>query len=168
MSDRQKLKGKVISLALVMLYFFIWIGALALLKTLVLAEYQIEFHGFSIALVGALVLAKVVLVLKHVSLGDWIRSRPMLLDVVLRTLLYILGVFIVLLLKKGFEGRHEHGGFVPSLLSLFQRVDGYHVWANVICLSGALLVYNVVSVLRQYIGEGALIRVFLKPLEGES
>ena len=168
MSIMQKVKDEVISLALVMLYFSVWIGALALLKTLVLAEYQIEFHGLSIALFGALILAKVVLVLEHVSMGAWVRTRPVLLDVILRTVLYVLGVFIVLLLEKSFEGRHEHGGFVPSLFSLFQRADGYHVWANVICLSGALLGYNVVSVLRQYIGEGALIRVFLKPLPDES
>jgi hypothetical protein len=73
-----------------------------------------------------------------------------------------------LLLEKGFEGRHEYGGFVPALLSLFQRADGYHVWANIICLSGALLMYNVITVLRKCIGEGPLIRVFLKPLPDES
>ena len=168
MSIMQKLKDEAVSMALLMLYFVVWIGALVLLKTLILREYQIEFHGLSVALVGALVLAKVVLVLEHVSLGSWIRSKPALLDVILRTILYALGVFVVLLLEKAFEGRHEHGGFMASLNSLFQRVDGYHVWANVICLSGALLVYNVVAVLRKYLGEGGLIRLFFKPLPDES
>ena len=154
-------------MALVMLYFAVWIGVLALLKTLILVEYRIEFHGLSLVLVGALVLAKVVLVLEHVPMGAWIRTRPALLDVVLRTVLYAFGVFVVLLLEKTLEGRHEHGGFVPALLWVFQSVDGYHVWANGICLSGALLGYNVLSVLRRYLGKGALFRLFLKPLPNE-
>ena len=137
MSIMQKLKDEAVSMALLMLYFVVWIGALVLLKKLILAEYRIAFHGLSAALVGALVLAKVVLVLEHVSLGAWVRTRPAMLDVVLRTILYALGVFVALLLEKGLEGRHEYGGFVPSLLSVFQRADVYHVWANLICLSGA-------------------------------
>ena len=168
MSIMQKVKDEIRSVALATLYFAAWIGVLALLKTLILAEYRIEFHGLSLALVGALVLAKVVLVLEHVPLGAWIRTRPALLDVILRTALYALGVFVVLLLEKALEGRHEHGGFGPSLIALFQHAEVYHVWANVICLSGALLGYNVLSVLRRHLGEGAFIRLFLKPLPDES
>jgi len=168
MSIMQKVKDEIRSVALATLYFAAWIGVLVLLKTLILAEYRIEFHGLSLALVGALVLAKVVLVLEHVPLGAWIRTRPALLDVILRTALYALGVFVVLLLEKTLEGRHEHGGFGPSLIALFQHAEVYHVWANVICLSGALLGYNVLSVLRRHLGEGAFIRLFLKPLPDES
>ena len=168
MSIMQKLKDEAISMALLTLYFGVWIGTLALLKTLILAEYHTAFHGLSLALVGALVLAKVVLVLEHVSLGAWIRARPVLLDVMLRTVLYVLGVFLVLLIEKTFEGRLEHGGFISSMLSVFETAEGYHVWANVICMSGALLVCNMISVLRQYLGEGALIRLFLKPLPDKS
>ena len=160
----QKLKEEVISMVLLTLYFGVWIGSLALLKVLILAEYRIEFHGLSLALVGALVLAKVVLVLEHVSLGAWVRTRPALFDVILRTTLYTLGVFVVLMVEKAFEGRHEHGGFLLSMLSLFQRADGYHVWANIICMSGALLVYNMLSMLRLHLGGGSFIRLLLEPL----
>ena len=168
MSVMQKVKDEVISMVLLMFYFFIWIGTLVLLKTLILDEYAIEFKGFSLALVGALVLAKVVLVLEHVSLGNWVRSQPALLNAVLRTLLYTFGVFVVLLMEKALEGRHEYGGFISSLLSLFQRAEGYHVWANVICLSGALLFYNLFSVLKRNLGEGELRRIYLKPAQNDS
>ena len=69
-----------------MAYVLFWLLArcIVLLKYLVLAEYQVAFHGLSVALVGALVLAKVVLVLEHVALGQWVRARPAWVDVVLR------------------------------------------------------------------------------------
>jgi hypothetical protein len=164
MSVRQKLKREVKAVALTAFYFATWIGALIILKELVLAEYGIEFSELSLAVVGALVLAKVVLVLEHVPLGAWIRNRPALVDVIVRTVLYALGVVVVLLLEKGLEGRHEHGGFVPSLVSVFHHAEIHHVWVNAICLSGALLGYNALAVVRRYLGEGGLLRIFLSPL----
>jgi len=164
----QKLKAEAVAVALTTAYFAVWIGTLVLLKTLILAEYRIEFQGLSLALVGALVLAKVVLVLEHVPLGAWIRARPALLEIVGRTLLYAVGVFLVLLLEKVFEGRGEHGGFLPALLSVFQQAEGSHVWANTICLSGALLGYNVLTVIRRHLGKGGLVRMLLSPFPEET
>jgi hypothetical protein len=167
-SALSKLKNELKAVALATLYFGTWIGVLVFIKELALAEYRIEFHGLSLAVVGALVLAKVVLVLEHVPLGAWIRTRPALVEVILRTTLYALGVLVVLLLEKAFEGRHEHGGFVPSLVSVFQHAEIHHVWVNTICLTGALLGYNALSVVRRHLGEGGLIRLFLSPVPEES
>jgi hypothetical protein len=168
MSFKQKLKEEMKAVGVAALYFACWIGALLLLKTLILAEYKIAFHGWSAVVVGALVLSKVVLVLEHVSLGAWVRARPAWVDVVLRTAMYTLGVAIVLVLEKGFEGRHEYGGFVPALRHLFQQEDVHHVWANTLCLSGALLGYNALFVVRQHLGEGGLLRMFFSPLPGKT
>ena len=97
----------------------------------------------------------------------WIRTWPAWVDVVLRTIMYSLGVAMVLVLEKGFEGRHEHGGFGTALRFLFQKADVYHVWANTLCLSGALLVYNALSVVQRHLGKGALMRIFMSPLAEE-
>jgi hypothetical protein len=164
MGFRQRLKKEIRAVVLATLYFATWIGVLMVLKVLILEEYYIEFHEWSLVLVGALVLAKVVLVLEHVPLGAWVRTRPAWVDVILRTALYALGVLVVLLLEKAFEGRHEHGGFGPSLIALFQHADVHHVLANTICLTGALLGYNALSVVRRHLGEGGLIRLFLSPV----
>jgi hypothetical protein len=168
MSFKQKLKDEMKAIGIAALYFGCWIGALLLLKSLILAEYKIAFHGWSVVVVGALVLSKVVLVLEHVSLGAWVRARPAWVDVALRTVMYTSGVAIVLVLEKGFEGRHEYGGFVSAVRQLLQQEDVHHVWANIICLSGALLGYNVLSVVRRYLGEGGLIWIFSSPLPGET
>jgi len=168
MSIKQKLKDEMKAVGLAALYFGCWIGALLLLKSLILAEYQIAFHGWSAVVIGALVLSKVVLVLEHVSLGAWMRARPAWVHVVLRTVLYTLGVAIVLALEKGFEARHEYGGFGPALRQLLQQEDVHHLWANTLCLSGALLGYNALSVVRQHLGERGLLRIFTSPLPGAS
>ncbi len=160
----QKLKHELTTLGLLMLYFGCWIAGLILLKQLVLAEYHVAFQGLSLALVGALILAKVVLLMEHVSLGDWIRARPAWFDVILRTVLYSFGVVVGLLLEKGLEGRREHGGFGPALSAIYRSADVHHVWANTICISAALLGYNALSVVRRQLGGGVLLTLFLAPL----
>jgi hypothetical protein len=166
-SLKEKLKQEIRAMVLAVLYFGTWIGVLMVIKKLVLAEYKIEFNGLSLALFGTLVLAKVVLVLEHVPLGTLVRGRPAWVNVLARTVLYALGVFIVLLIEKAFEVRHEHGGFGTSLFSVFHHTDNNRVWANTICLSGALLGYNALSVVRRHLGKGGLLRLFLTPLPEE-
>jgi hypothetical protein len=164
MSITQKLKHEVAAVIWLTFYFGCWLGVLMLLKYLVLAEYKVEFDGLSVALLGALILAKVVLVLEYISLGPWVRAQPVWVDVVLRTALYVFGVFVVLLLEKAFEGQHEYDSYGASLNALFQHADMNHVWLNTICLSGALLSYNMLTVVRKHLGKGALLQMFLAPL----
>lgn len=163
MSLQQKLIHEIRSVGLATLYFGCWLAVLLLIKQLVLAEYRIQFHGISKALIGALILAKVVLVLEHVPLGAWVKQRPAWVDVLLRTVLYASGVVVVLVLEKGFEGRLEYGGFLQALSAMWKHEDVYHLWVNVIVIAGALLVYNALSVVRDHLGEGGLLRLFLIP-----
>lgn len=168
MSIGQKIKNEIKTLVLLTVYFSVWIGVFVVLKKLILKEYHVQFQGWSMILVGALVLSKVVSILEHVSLGSWAKNRPAIFDVVIRTVLYSLGVFIVMVLEKSLEGRHEYGGFIESMKAGFEQADMYHVIANTICASGALLVYNMLSVIRRNLGEGGLLRIFLAPIPEES
>lgn len=163
MSIQKKLPHELKAIVMVTLFFAAWLGVLMVLKILLLEDYQIRIGGFSMVLIGALVLAKVVLILEHVSLGVWLRNQPVVVDVILRTFLYVLGTLVVMLLEKGFESRHEQGGFGPALTKIFQHRDMPHLWANTICVTGALLFYNLLSILNRHQGAGGLVRVFLSP-----
>jgi hypothetical protein len=167
MGVREKLAHEFAALVRLGLYFTTWIGALVILKKLILEEYRIGFTGMSAVLLGALVLSKVVLILEKVSFGSWVGRQAAWVEVVLRTLLYSFGVVVVLLLEKAFEGRHEHGGFSQAVQAIFQDADINHVWVNSICLGGALLSYNVLWAIQRHLGEGALLRLMLTPFPDE-
>jgi hypothetical protein len=159
----EKLKHEIKAVFLVTLFFAAWLGVLMGVKALILEDYHIRFTGFSMALVGALILGKVVLILEHVPLRVWLRRHPVLVEVLVRTLLYAIGTLVVLLLERSIESRHEHGGILPALANIFKHRDMPHVWANTICLGGALLFYNLFSTLKHELGPGGLARVFLSP-----
>ena len=168
MSFRDKLKHEIKSVLLATLYFAACFLTMMVLKTLLLAEYQIEFSGWVEALIVAVVVGKVVLVLEHVSLGSWVRKQPAWLDVVLRTLLYMMGVFVVLLCEQAFKEHHGHEDLGATVTRVFQSKDANQVWAKAICVGWALLVFNGFTVIRRRLGSAGLLRLFTSPLPKES
>ena len=167
MSWKEKLKNELISVGIATIYFMIWFGTLMLIKVLLLKDYNIEFTGVSMAIIGALVVAKLILIMEYIPLGSWIRKQPAYVDVLIRTTLYTLGIFIILILEKGLEGRTEYGGFISSIKHSFSNVDIYHVWVNTIVVFGALLVFNTISIFRKHLGKGGLLKMLLVPPPGE-
>lgn len=163
MSIKERLNHELTAIVLVTLFFAAWLGVFMGLKVLILEDYQVRVRNFSMVLIGALVLAKVVLVLEHVPLGGWLRAKPVLMDVVQRTLVYALGTLVVMVLEKAFESRHEQGGFGPALRNVLHHRDMPHVWANAICVTGALLIYNLHSEVKHHLGSGGLAGVLLSP-----
>lgn len=164
MSLPARLRDEIKTLGVTTLFFAAWFSVMLILKWLVLAEYNIAFYSFSIAIIGALIMAKVVLVLEKVPIESWTRNRSALTHVALRTILYGLGVLVVLLLEKAFEIRHEYGGFLPATVHVVRHEDIPHVLAATIGVTGALLVFNAMFVIQRHLGEGGLLQVFLSPL----
>lgn len=160
-SFRQKLTAEIKAVAVATVYFAIWFGILMFLKTMILSEYKVEFSNISMAIIGALILAKVVLVIDHIPLARWTREHPAIYFIFFRTLYNIVGVFILLMIEKAFEARHEYGGFGAALSQVFQHRDIYHVWANVTVVSISVFWFNVIFVMRQYIGGEKFRQVFL-------
>jgi len=168
MSFREKLKREVKSVLGATLFFAGWFLLMVVLKTLILAEYHVEFSGLLKAIVGALVIAKVVIVLERVRFGSWVRSQPAWVDVVLRTLLYMAGTFLVLLGERTFEGRHEYGGFRASAIGAFESANAAHVLAKTIAVGWGLLVFNALAVVRRRLGSAALLDLFASPFPAEA
>jgi len=162
----RKLGHELKAVAVVTAFFLVWLGALMGLKMLVLAEYHVQFREFSLALIGALVLAKVVLILEHVPLGSWLTRMPAWVELLVRAVIYAVGVFVVMVLEKAFEARHEFGGFSSALSNIFHHRDMPHIWANTICVAGALIAYNFLMLLRRHLGPAGLRRVLLSPAPG--
>ncbi|MFG0274182.1 MAG: hypothetical protein ACF8QF_03910 [Phycisphaerales bacterium] len=164
MVTRHAVVHELKAVGVAMLFFGSWIGALLLVKHLVLAEYEVRFYGYSAALVGALVLSKVVLVLERVPLGGWVHARSAWVGVVARTVLYTAGVILVMGIEHGVRGRAEHGGFIPAVEAALTSTRESHLWANAVGIGGALLAWNVLVVVRAHLGEWALLRMLLAPL----
>ena len=164
MSLAAKLKNEIVTVGLTTLFFASWFCMMVLLKKLVLSEYEIRVGNLSVALLGALVVAKVVLIMETIPIGSRLRARSGLFHIAMRTLMYALGVFLVLLVEKAFEARHEYGGFGSALANVWHHKDMPHVWATAICVAGALLMFNTFFIIRRHVGKRRLRLMFISPL----
>ena len=163
MSWKEKLKEELKSLGIIMLYFVLWFAFMITLKTLLLKQYDIEFSGLSMVIVGALIVGKVILIVDHIPFGSWIEKQPAIVDILFRTFIYSVGIIIILILEKAFEVRHEYAGFFESIPQIFNRTDVNHIYANSITVIGALLVYNLFTLFGKYFGKGGLIKILFSP-----
>ncbi|HTR42272.1 MAG TPA: hypothetical protein VMH87_11715 [Pseudomonadales bacterium] len=160
MGAHEKLRHELKALAGITLYFAIWFGVVMLLKKLLLAQYDIEFNGLALVLLGAILLAKVVLLMEYFPVESWVPNHPAMVAVLLRTFIYGIGVLVALTLEKAFEARHEYGGFGRAMLRVYQHPEYPRVLFNTICVMLALLYYNIFSVLRRHLGKNGLGKLF--------
>jgi len=167
MPSRRGLAKELKTVASTTLFFAAFYLVLILLKSLVLEEYRIRFSGVSIAIVGALLAAKAVIVLEHVPLLPWVERSPAWVQVLTRTALYGVGVLVLFMLERAFETRHERGGFVPALIGLAEDPHWPQLLAASIAVSVSLLAYNVLCVVRRHVGHEGLRRMMLEPLPSE-
>ena len=71
--------------------------------------------------------------------------------------------FVALLLEKACEARHEYGGFSAGLTNICQHRDMPHIWANTLCIGGALLAYNFLVLLSRHLGSAGLRKMLSSP-----
>lgn len=124
-------------------YFAVVFILLMAIKTLLLKDYNIEFSGMGQALIGALVLSKVIILMELIKPAKWVLGKPPVVYVLCRTLLYSAGVLLVFILEKGFEKRHEHGGFGNAIRYVIENRDMYHVWASTLAVSASIFIYTL-------------------------
>ena len=141
-------------------YFAVVFILIMIMKKLDLEDYNIEFKGLSQAIIGALIMSKVIILMDLIKPGKWVERQPPIVDVVLRTLLYTVAVAIVIILEKAFERRHEPGNFTDAIKYIFSHRDIYHVWSTVLGVSGSLFVYMAFSIVQRMLGKNGLMKLF--------
>jgi hypothetical protein len=157
---KQKILHEIRVVAIATLYFLVCFGFLMLFKHLTLAQYKIDFQGFGMAIFAALLAGKVVIVLEKIPLGGWTRSQPAVIEVLLRTAIYVLGAFAVLMLEQGFHARHEAGGWMAGVVHVLKTRDRDQMIASTMGVGVAMLIFNLYVVLHRYLGTWPLLRLF--------
>jgi hypothetical protein len=142
-----------------MLFFLTCFAVVVVLKNLMLEQYEVTAATSVRVVMLAFVTAKVVVLFERVSVGRQIGA----VEVLLRTALYSLAAFALLLLEHGISERKEAGGFFAALSKAFQHPDMPIIWATLICVTLAFLVWAAFAVLRRSFGRDRIIAAYLSP-----
>jgi len=142
------------------LFFFVGFNLIAFTKQLILAEYLVKFSGFMVATVGALIVAKVVLVADMMPFLRRFDRAPLIQPILFKTTMYWLFVFAARLIEEFvrfllIEG-NAPGAFFHHLVAEFSwpRFISVQLWIFVL-----FLIYVTVTELNTLFGDGELARI---------
>jgi hypothetical protein len=142
-----------------MLFFLTCFAMIVVLKNLMLEQYDVTAGTSVKVIMLALVASKVVVLFERVSFGQ----RIGLVEILMRSSAYSLAAFLLLLLEHGLSERKEAGGFFAALSKAVQHPDMPIIWATLICVTLAFLVWTALAVLRREFGRERLVAAILKP-----
>ena len=154
------IKNKLKRSLWVSLYFFLCFGIIAILKKLFLAQYNIEFYGISVVIVGALITGKVVPLLDHISLEKRFQSYPRWVNVLYKTIILSAAILTIYAIKKIFLGYLETGGVWDGVKLVYENRELYRFLATNLCIGLSVLIYNLFSEINRYLGEGGIRDIF--------
>lgn len=146
----------------VALYLFFCFGIFATLKKLFLATYQIEFSALVPAVIGALALAKVVVVLDLTPVATRLDTgHPIWVAALYKTLFYCTVSAPVLFAERAWHAYRETGALGEAVLEAWKHTDQNVVVAKVIIVGLVFACYHLYQGIDRRLGQDKLWHMIL-------
>ncbi|HZT20641.1 MAG TPA: hypothetical protein VFA23_14625 [Dongiaceae bacterium] len=156
---REKAISEAKEYAAVAAYLFIVFSALLFLKSAILRSQGVIWVPWGFAAVKAAVLAKFVLIARAMHVGERFRTRPLIWEVVHRSLTLLLVVAILTVIEEAAIAA-IHGQAISRAVDEIGGGTPDQLIATLVILFLVFLPMSAFSALGEVIGEKALLRLF--------
>jgi hypothetical protein len=157
-----KVKHELQELIPVTVFFFVAFQLLALTQALMLKQYGIEVSVFLAAAVGALIVAKVVLIADHFPLVNRFPEKPLIYNVGWKTAIYFVASLAVRYVEHLIHFWRETRDVAAAHRRLIEEIVWPHFWGVQLWLLILLLVYCALRELVRALGRERVIKMFFK------
>jgi hypothetical protein len=140
-------------------YLWVFLGSFTIYRRLILAETGVPYLHYGIALVEAMIIAKVVLIGRIFGFTKRYDHLPLIVPVVYKSLLFALLVLGFGLLEKTLDGLIHREGVLSGLQKVAE-VGPYEIGARTLMLTVALVPFCAFSELGRVMGLGRLGNLF--------
>lgn len=134
------------------IFFLILFNLIAFTREVVLAEHHVSVAFTTGATIGALIVAKVILIADKLPFISLFSARPLIFDILWRTFLYGLMALMIQYLEEFIPLLTDAGGLSAANQRMLEEVSWPRFWAVHLWLLFGLLVYCTVSALIRTIG----------------
>jgi hypothetical protein len=98
-----------------------------------LEQYGIKFSDFAAIVVGALIVGKVVLIVDHLPFANRFPNKPLIYNVVWKTIIYVLAALLVRLTEHLVPLIIKYGSFREAMARIVDEVVWPHFWVVYLC-----------------------------------
>lgn len=145
-------------------FFLVTFHMISVTKAVILDDYRITGASATVATVGALIVAKVILLLEHLPVSRLFLGRP-LGNVAWKTALFAAVATLFRVVEEMVPLVAKHGGVGGAAKRLLSEVSWAHFWVVEMWLLSLLFLYTLASALVRVIGAGNLREMLLRRAE---
>jgi hypothetical protein len=134
-----------------LLFFLVVFHMLAITKAVILEDYHITTTGTAVATVGALIVAKAILVVEKLPIARLFSGR-MLYNILWKALLFSAVSLLFRVVEELLPLLAKHNGLISAATHLLEEVSWPHFWVLQMWLYASLLLYCLAAELVRLIG----------------
>lgn len=142
-------------------FFFTVFHLLAFTKTLILKAYAVTPTGMAVATIGALIVAKAIVMADKLPFIGLFAGKPLIFSVLWKTAIYAVMGVLFRCIEELIPLLSTHEGSGTAAGKLFSEVSWPQFWALQILLVVALFSYNSLIEIDKHFGAGSVKKAFL-------
>ncbi len=144
---------------LIALYLWLFLGSFTVYRRLILAETDIVYLHYGIALLEALIIAKVILIGRIFGFSRHFENRPLIVPVLYKSVLFGVLVLLFGIVERLVEGWFHKQGLLGGLHTL-SELGSYELGARVLMLIVAFVPFFAFGEIGRVLGAQKLSAMF--------
>jgi len=157
----EKLREEIRELIPPTLYFFVSLHLIAFIRALMLKGTGIDVTTSASVTLGALILAKAVVLADLLPFINRYPDRPLAWNIAWKTAIYLLAATVLHYLERLIEFWRAAGGFVAGNEKMLAEQVWPHFWAVEIFIGVVILIYCTMTELVRVLGADRVRELFL-------
>jgi hypothetical protein len=157
----QKIKHEFLQVLPPTIFFFLAFNIVAITNALLMKGRGIEGASILEATILALIVGKVILVADHIPFINKFPDKPLIYNIVWKTAIYVLAIFLARYLERFIPFISADGGFMEAHQHVIREVIWPRFFAIQIWFTVLLFFYSVLVELVRVLGKERVVRMFL-------
>ncbi len=142
-------------------YLTLVFGVFAWYRRFLLASYDIMYTNYGIAMIEALVLAKVIMIGEVIRLGRGLEQKPLIYSTLYKTVTFTFFVGVFKIIEQVIKGLWKGEGLTGGLIEFFEK-GSLEMLANSLVVFVAFIPFFGVKELGRVLGEDKIQALFFR------